>query len=396
MELVGERLIPAPILATWESLNDPEVLKSCIAGCESLEWTQPDTLVAVLVARIGPVSARFKGTLKLSNMLPPHSYVVSFEGQGGMAGFGKGSADVSLTEQGTQTLLRYSARAQVGGRLAQVGSRLVDAAAAKITKDFFSAFEDQLRLTTAEGTGVHEPAVLGKTHASATSRPGGAAAPKTNEGWSLPAKGDAALGQPIVPGKTTTVPASSRPAATGTPIKLVGERLLPAPLFATFNALNTADFLKPCIFGCESLHNVRVDSLTTVLALGIGPLKVRMRGTLQVRDLDIPTSYVLAFEGPGGTKGAANISLVEEGRQTRVRYAFQARIRGPLRMVGSTLIEAVSAILIKVFLSSFEAQLRSPPAHQSAVQGKAGSSASKWWWALFAASTTAAAFAMWA
>src|SRR6476646_4045665 len=82
MELVGERLIPAPILATWQSLNDPEVLKSCIAGCESLDWTQPDTLAAALVARIGPISARFKGTLKLSDMLPPHSYVVSFEGQG--------------------------------------------------------------------------------------------------------------------------------------------------------------------------------------------------------------------------------------------------------------------------------------------------------------------------
>src|SRR5688572_19461395 len=100
MELVGERLIPAPILATWQSLNDPEVLKSCIAGCESLEWTQPDTLAAVLAARIGPVSARFKGTLKLSDMLPPHSYALSFEGQGGIAGFGRGSADVSLGEQG--------------------------------------------------------------------------------------------------------------------------------------------------------------------------------------------------------------------------------------------------------------------------------------------------------
>ncbi|WP_395400779.1 CoxG family protein [Pseudoduganella sp. UC29_106] len=136
MELIGEKLIPAPISATWEALNDAEVLKSCIAGCESLDHVQADMLAAQVALKIGPVKARFKGTLTLSDMNPPHSYVVSFEGQGGIAGFGKGSADVSLTEQGDQTLLRYSARAQVGGRLAQVGSRLIDAAAAKITEDF--------------------------------------------------------------------------------------------------------------------------------------------------------------------------------------------------------------------------------------------------------------------
>jgi hypothetical protein len=166
MELVGERLIPAPISATWNALNDPEVLKSCIAGCESLENVQPDTLAVVLALRIGPVSARFKGTLKLSNIQAPHSYLVSFEGQGGAAGFGKGAADVSLAEEGKQTRLRYSARAQIGGRLAQVGSRLVDAAASKITEDFFSAFEARLRPATAEATTeatANEPAVLGKT-----------------------------------------------------------------------------------------------------------------------------------------------------------------------------------------------------------------------------------------
>jgi carbon monoxide dehydrogenase subunit G len=145
MELTGERLIPAPISATWAGLNDPEILKSCIAGCESLENVEQDTLAAVLALRIGPVSARFKGTLKLSEMQPPHSYVMSFEGQGGAAGFGKGSAQVSLVEEGTQTRLRYAARAQIGGRLAQVGSRLVDAAAAKITEEFFAAFEARLQ-----------------------------------------------------------------------------------------------------------------------------------------------------------------------------------------------------------------------------------------------------------
>lgn len=395
MELVGERLIPAPRLATWQSLNDPEVLKSCIAGCESLEWTQPDTLAAVLVARIGPISARFKGKLTLSNMLPPHSYVVSFEGQGGIAGFGKGSAEVALAEEGNQTLLRYSARAQVGGRLAQVGSRLVDAAASKITEDFFSAFEDRLRLVAVEAAGVPAHAVPGKTHASATSRQVGAATPKTTEARLQPAKVEATRDQPIVLDKVAAS-ANSHPTVAGTPMKLLGERLVPAPLFATFNALNNAEALKPCIFGCESLDQERVDNLTTVLALGIGPVKARMMGTIQVRDLDMPCSYVLAFEGPGGTKGAANISLIEEGRKTRVRYALQARIRGPLSLVGSTLIEIVSAILVKLFFSAFETQLRSAPANRSAVQNKSRFSATKWWWALLAASTTAAAFAMWA
>jgi carbon monoxide dehydrogenase subunit G len=356
MELIGERLIPAPILATWQSLNDPEVLKSCIAGCESLEWTQPDTLAAVLAARIGPVSARFKGTLKLSDMLPPHSYALSFEGQGGIAGFGRGSADVSLGEQGNQTLLRYSARAQVGGRLAQVGSRLVDAAASKIAEDFFSAFEKRVGVATAEAAG-NTPAVFGQPHAWAPPRQVGAAAPRATEAV-RPAKGEAGMDRPTVPSKTA-VPANARPTNAGTPIKLVGERLLPAPLFATFNALTTADSLKPCILACESLDLVRPDTFTTVLAAGVGPFKVRiMKGTIQVRDMDLPNSYVLAFEGPGGSKGAAHISLIEEGRQTRVRYALHARVRGFLGMGGSKMVEAVSTILLKLFFSAFEARLK--------------------------------------
>ena len=368
MELAGERWIPAPIQATWESLNDPEVLKACIAGCESLEWTRPDTLAALLVARIGPISARFKGTLTLSRVQPPNSYVVSFEGQGGIAGFGKGSAEVSLTEEGHQTLLRYSAHAQVGGRLAQVGSRLVDAAASKITEDFFSAFEGRLRpIDAVEVSGVSAHAVPGKTHASATSRQVGAAAPKTTETGLQHARIQGTGGQPAVLGKVAA-PANPRSTAAGTPMKLVGERLVPAPLFATFNALNNAEALKPCIFGCESLDQERVDNLTTVLAFGIGPVKARMRGTLQVRDLDMPGSYVLAFVGPGGTRGAASISLSEEGNKTRVRYALQARIRGPLRLVGSMLIEIVSAILVKLFFSAFEARLRSAAVNRSAAQ----------------------------
>ncbi len=145
MELQGERLIPASLDATWAALNDPEVLKACIAGCESLERTGDDSMAAVVAVKVGPVSARFKGNLKLSNVQAPNSYTINFDGQGGVAGFGKGSADVALTAEDANTRLKYNARAQVGGKMAQVGSRLIDAAAGKITDDFFKAFEAHLQ-----------------------------------------------------------------------------------------------------------------------------------------------------------------------------------------------------------------------------------------------------------
>jgi carbon monoxide dehydrogenase subunit G len=145
MELQGERTIPAPLATTWAALNDPEVLKRCMAGCESLERGEADIFHAVVAMRVGPVAARFKGTLRLADIKPQQSYTIHFDGQGGVAGFGKGSADVSLAPQGEATVLRYVARAQVGGKLAQLGSRLVDAAAGKITDDFFQAFDAAVR-----------------------------------------------------------------------------------------------------------------------------------------------------------------------------------------------------------------------------------------------------------
>lgn len=145
MELQGERLIPASVDKTWAALNDPEVLKACIAGCESVERTGEDAFTAVVALKVGPVSARFKGNLQMTNVQAPNGYTINFDGQGGVAGFGKGSADVALTSQGDQTLLKYNARATVGGKMAQIGSRLIDAAAAKITEDFFKAFEANLQ-----------------------------------------------------------------------------------------------------------------------------------------------------------------------------------------------------------------------------------------------------------
>jgi carbon monoxide dehydrogenase subunit G len=159
MELKGERLIPAPIEEVWAGLNDPEILKACIAGCESLERNGDDAFAALVAVRVGPVSAKFKGNLKMSDVKPPTSYTLHFDGQGGVAGFGKGSAHVTLAPEGAgQTRLNYSAQAQVGGKIAQVGSRLVDAAAGKMSGDFFDAFEARLR-SEAEGMPAPVPAV---------------------------------------------------------------------------------------------------------------------------------------------------------------------------------------------------------------------------------------------
>jgi carbon monoxide dehydrogenase subunit G len=146
MELNGERIIPASIEATWAALNDPATLKACIAGCESLERVGDEAFVAVVAMKIGPVSARFKGNLQMTNVTPPSGYTINFDGQGGVAGFGKGSADVALSALGAaSTKLAYAARATVGGKMAQIGSRLIDATAGKITEDFFRAFEAQLQ-----------------------------------------------------------------------------------------------------------------------------------------------------------------------------------------------------------------------------------------------------------
>ncbi|HRD97459.1 MAG TPA: carbon monoxide dehydrogenase subunit G [Rubrivivax sp.] len=159
MELQGERTIPAPRERTWAALNDPLILKDCIAGCESLERDGDSGMLALVAVKVGPVSARFKGKLQLSDVVPQQSYTMHFDGQGGVAGFGKGSADVKLADAGAgRTTLAYVARAQVGGKLAQIGSRLVDAAAAKIADDFFQAFEARLRAEAGTSPSAEEEA----------------------------------------------------------------------------------------------------------------------------------------------------------------------------------------------------------------------------------------------
>jgi carbon monoxide dehydrogenase subunit G len=144
MEMTGEQLIQASQADTWAALNDPEILKACVPGCETIEKTSDTAYVVQMTARVGPVSAKFKGKLTLSNVNPPHSYSIAFEGQGGVAGFAKGGADVGLAPEGHATKLSYKVKANVGGKLAQIGSRLVDAAANKVANDFFVAFNEKV------------------------------------------------------------------------------------------------------------------------------------------------------------------------------------------------------------------------------------------------------------
>jgi len=140
MEFKGSYVISAPAQRVWDGINDPEILKISIPGCEQIAKTSPTDFVATAKIKIGPVSATFKGKVALSDLDPPHRCRLTGEGTGGVAGFAKGSAEVTLTPQGESTVLTYTATASVGGKLAQIGQRLIDGAAKQIADDFFKRF----------------------------------------------------------------------------------------------------------------------------------------------------------------------------------------------------------------------------------------------------------------
>lgn len=137
MDLTGEERIAASRDAVWKALNDPEILKACIPGCESLEKISDTELEAAVRVKIGPVKARFNGKVELTNLNPPSSYTISGEGKGGIAGFAKGGADVTLTQEGAETVLAYVVNADVGGKIAQLGSRLILSTSKKLATQFF-------------------------------------------------------------------------------------------------------------------------------------------------------------------------------------------------------------------------------------------------------------------
>jgi len=142
MEMTGEYKIPAPRQKVWEALNDPEVLKTCIPGCQELNKESDTELTATVKSKVGPVSATFKGKVTLSDIDAPNGYKIFGEGTGGVAGFAKGGAEVKLADDGDGTLLTYEATGQVGGKLAQIGSRLIDSTAKKMANEFFGKFAE--------------------------------------------------------------------------------------------------------------------------------------------------------------------------------------------------------------------------------------------------------------
>jgi carbon monoxide dehydrogenase subunit G len=140
MDMTGERRIPAPRTRVWDALNNPDVLKAAIPGCESMEKLSEHELKATAAVKIGPIAARFTGKVQLLDLDPPNSYRIDGEGQGGVAGFAKGGAVVKLVDDGDGTLLSYDVKAQVGGKIAQLGARLIDATAKQMADAFFNNF----------------------------------------------------------------------------------------------------------------------------------------------------------------------------------------------------------------------------------------------------------------
>ena len=141
MQLQGERSIKASRAEVWRALNDAEVLKACISGCDEMEKTSGTTFEASVVQKVGPMKARFRGSVELSDIVKEKSYTITGEGKGGAAGFAKGQARVQLTDQGADTLLTFEVEAKVGGKLAQLGNRLIAGFARKLTDEFFNRFQ---------------------------------------------------------------------------------------------------------------------------------------------------------------------------------------------------------------------------------------------------------------
>jgi hypothetical protein len=204
MEMTGERRIPAPRQQVWEALNDPQVLQASIPGCESVERVGDDQFQAKVALKLGPMSAKFGGKVKLENLNPPASYTISGEGNGGAMGFAKGGADVALEEVGpSETLLTYNVKAQVGGKMAQLGGRLIDSTAKQMADQFFNRFaahltpapepekEPAMAEPAAQSAEVRTPAMAGTD--TDYLRDAGGPGPLTQHG----ADGTSAAGKPV-------------------------------------------------------------------------------------------------------------------------------------------------------------------------------------------------------
>ncbi len=223
MEMTGERRIAAPRQRVWEALNDPAVLQAAIPGCETVERTGDDSFQARVAVKLGPMSARFGGKVQLSNINPPVSYTISGEGQGGAMGFAKGGADVALDELGPEeTLLRYAVKAQVGGKMAQLGARLIDSTAKSMADQFFDRFAAQLQPAPGvEAAPTQEAAPMSQTSTTYTG-PTPQAAPDTEYLRDADAPGPVTqhAAEGMSPGGEVHRP-NPRPAGMGLPLRLL-------------------------------------------------------------------------------------------------------------------------------------------------------------------------------
>lgn len=184
MELTGTERIQAPRTAVWQALNDPEVLKACIPGCESIEMLSPTEMKARVGLRLGPIKANFEGKVTLSDIDPPNGYTISGEGSGGAAGGAKGSAQVKLSEDGGATVLAYTVSSQVSGKIAQLGSRLIEGTAHKLAGDFFGKFSALVQAAeSTEATAVAAEIATSPAFAGATPPTAGASRPAQGSQW---------------------------------------------------------------------------------------------------------------------------------------------------------------------------------------------------------------------
>jgi carbon monoxide dehydrogenase subunit G len=207
MDMNGEYQIAAPRQRVWEALNDPEILRQCIPGCEEIVKVSDVEWTAKVTAKVGPVKAKFGGKVTLSDLDPPNGYTITGEGTGGAAGFAKGGAAVKLVDQGAGTLLTYTVKAQVGGKLAQIGSRLIDGASRKMAEEFFGNFAAKL------GAPVTGDAMAGSAGETVEAAP--AAAPES------PAPAASASPAPVMP-EPPRAPTAERAGSRLSPLVWVG------------------------------------------------------------------------------------------------------------------------------------------------------------------------------
>jgi hypothetical protein len=234
MEMTGERRIPAPRQQVWDALNDPEVLRASIPGCESVEREGEDQFKARVSVKIGPMSAKFAGKVRLENINAPAGYTIAGEGSGGAMGFAKGGADVALAETGpAETLLNYNVKAQVGGKIAQLGARLVDSTAKQMADQFFDRFTAHFPPPQSEAP--PQPEAAPPVDAAANGGSGVAQRAQTNTDTEFLAEAEAA--GPITQHGADGPSASGRPVHRPNPRPIDTEALRPLRLLTTMQPL---------------------------------------------------------------------------------------------------------------------------------------------------------------